>query len=387
MTGYARFKMLLLFKLRQRRARLVVTFWCALLTRHEVEAYLSTVHLGRTLKWFERLEVLGLAPAELRSPGAQMDEHRSADARRPEVVERDDPPTTTGAHPSWAGEHEPADRSESTSAESSSHDAAVETRPGDDVGSLEPPPQDIGIVVDEVVSHAVERPQDTPPARNTTSSSEAGIPADELDRAAAMASEDGGKSCSQPSDDDAVTDAPHASDIAQESVMFPSEIGSVFDTEVFEDAASNSGEAASHLVPPAELQADAGRVKPVKEADSEYEAINQILSRREAQDSAVREASARATATLPASQQACVQELKEFAFGGGDGLTEEDVSALGTVAICGDVDGLMLAFLRHSKFDVGKAKESIRRCCAWRRETQVLVYCSSQNAAVVELAL
>lgn len=48
------------------------------------------------------------------------------------------------------------------------------------------------------------------------------------------------------------------------------------------------------------------------------------------------------------------------------------MEALNTVAICGDRDGVVLAFLRHSKFDVRKAKESMRRCCAWRKENEVL---------------
>lgn len=56
---------------------------------------------------------------------------------------------------------------------------------------------------------------------------------------------------------------------------------------------------------------------------------------------------------------------------GEEGLSQEDVAALETVAICGDRDGVVLAFLRHSKFDVRKAKESMRRCCAWRRENEV----------------
>ncbi|CAN0143301.1 unnamed protein product, partial [Ectocarpus sp. 12 AP-2014] len=54
----------------------------------------------------------------------------------------------------------------------------------------------------------------------------------------------------------------------------------------------------------------------------------------------------------------------------GAGLSEEEVEALNTVAICGDRDGVVLAFLRHSKFDVRKAKESMRRCCAWRKENE-----------------
>ena len=66
----------------------------------------------------------------------------------------------------------------------------------------------------------------------------------------------------------------------------------------------------------------------------------------------------------------CFEEVEEFAFGGGGGLTDKDVCALDTMAICGDRVGVVLAFLRRAKFDVREAKESIRRCCAWRRKTE-----------------
>ena len=57
------------------------------------------------------------------------------------------------------------------------------------------------------------------------------------------------------------------------------------------------------------------------------------------------------------------------------------MAALETVAICGDRDGVVLAFLRHSKFDVRKAKESMRRCCAWRRENEVRSCCRIYNSS------
>ncbi|CAM9245376.1 unnamed protein product [Ectocarpus fasciculatus] len=108
----------------------------------------------------------------------------------------------------------------------------------------------------------------------------------------------------------------------------------------------------------------------------EAAAIREILGLRSDQDREVQVAAARAVEALPPTQRECFEDVKAFAFGGaiegkeGAGLSEEEVEALNTVAICGDRDGVVLAFLRHSKFDVRKAKESMRRCCAWRRENE-----------------
>ena len=111
-----------------------------------------------------------------------------------------------------------------------------------------------------------------------------------------------------------------------------------------------------------------------EEEGEEAAAIRELLSRRDALDLKVQEAAALAVGDLPAAQREPFDEVKAFAFGGaGRELSEEDVRALDAVAICGDRDGVVLAFLRHAKFDVPKAKESIRRCCAWRRENEVNV--------------
>ncbi|CAN0028165.1 unnamed protein product, partial [Ascophyllum nodosum] len=99
-------------------------------------------------------------------------------------------------------------------------------------------------------------------------------------------------------------------------------------------------------------------------------ATQELLRARSAQDRRVQEAAARAASELPATMRECFEEIEEFAYGGGGGLTDEDVCALDTMAICGDRVGVVLAFLRRAKFDVREAKESIRRCCAWRRETE-----------------
>ncbi|CAM9660035.1 unnamed protein product [Ectocarpus sp. 4 AP-2014] len=112
--------------------------------------------------------------------------------------------------------------------------------------------------------------------------------------------------------------------------------------------------------------------------DEELEAaaIREILGLRSARDRKVQMEAARAVEALPPTQRECFEDVKAFAFGGviegkeGAGLSEEEVEALNTVAICGDRDGVVLAFLRHSKFDVRKAKESMRRCCAWRKENE-----------------
>ncbi|CAM9380164.1 unnamed protein product [Scytosiphon promiscuus] len=106
--------------------------------------------------------------------------------------------------------------------------------------------------------------------------------------------------------------------------------------------------------------------------EMEAAAIEEILRLRADEDQAVQDAAARAVEALPATQRECFEDVKAFAFGGegAGGLPEEDVAALETVAICGDRAGVVLAFLRHSKFDVRKAKESIQRCCAWRKENR-----------------
>ncbi|CBJ30377.1 conserved unknown protein [Ectocarpus siliculosus] len=112
------------------------------------------------------------------------------------------------------------------------------------------------------------------------------------------------------------------------------------------------------------------------EEELEAAAIREILGLRSAQDRKVQVAATRAVEALPPTQRECFEDVKAFAFGGaiegkeGAGLSEEEVEALNTVAICGDRDGVVLAFLRHSKFDVRKAKESMRRCCAWRKENE-----------------
>lgn len=102
------------------------------------------------------------------------------------------------------------------------------------------------------------------------------------------------------------------------------------------------------------------------------EATQELLRLWEAQDLKVREAAARAAEGLPVTQRECYEELETFAFGsGGGGLSEEDAGTLDAMAICGDRTGLVLAFLRQSKFDVQRAKEAMRRCCAWRRGVEV----------------
>ncbi|CAM9788796.1 unnamed protein product, partial [Laminaria digitata] len=121
-----------------------------------------------------------------------------------------------------------------------------------------------------------------------------------------------------------------------------------------------------------------------EEEGEEAAAIRELLNRRDALDLKVQEAAALAVDDLPTAQRESFDVVKAFAFGapgGGagdaekeEGLSEEDVLALDTVAICGDRDGVVLAFLRHSKFDVPKAKESIRRCCAWRREHEAGIF-------------
>lgn len=90
---------------------------------------------------------------------------------------------------------------------------------------------------------------------------------------------------------------------------------------------------------------------------------------QEAQDLKVREAAAHAAEGLPVTQRECYDDLEAFAFGGG--LSEEDTGTLDAMAICGDRIGLVLAFLRQSRFDIQRAKEAIRRCCTWRRRVEV----------------
>lgn len=129
--------------------------------------------------------------------------------------------------------------------------------------------------------------------------------------------------------------------------------------------------------------------------DIETVATKELLRQRHAQDERVRVAASLAVEQLPANKRERFDELKVFAYGGGTeagteeknnrdsgsdsgeathtGLSAEEVQALETVAICGDHDGVVLAFLRHAKFDVQKAKESMRRCCTWRTETEVII--------------
>lgn len=103
--------------------------------------------------------------------------------------------------------------------------------------------------------------------------------------------------------------------------------------------------------------------------DGFEEATQDLLCVREAQDLKVREAAAHAAEGLPVTQRECYGDLETFAFGGG--LSEEDAGTLDAMAICGDRIGLVLAFLRQSRFDVQRAKEAMRRCCTWRRRVEV----------------
>lgn len=154
--------------------------------------------------------------------------------------------------------------------------------------------------------------------------------------------------------------------------------------EVFTDS-TRQDHAEDHVEDPFTEEDEEAETKEVR-----AEAIRELVHIRDTQDKAVQAAAALTVEALPVTQRECFEDVKAFTFGGedhdsrqvqeGERLSEEEARALDTVAICGDKDGVVLAFLRHSKFDVRKAKESMRRCCAWRRETKVRCGCAFDKA-------
>ncbi|CAN0118029.1 unnamed protein product [Discosporangium mesarthrocarpum] len=104
------------------------------------------------------------------------------------------------------------------------------------------------------------------------------------------------------------------------------------------------------------------------------EAARELRARLDAMDAHVCDASADMLEAMEPEERAATEALKEFAFGGWggeEGLTKEEATALNQMAICGDRNGVALAYLRQFNFDVDKAKRSMRRSVKWRQDDQV----------------
>ncbi|KAG5175946.1 hypothetical protein JKP88DRAFT_337025 [Tribonema minus] len=107
----------------------------------------------------------------------------------------------------------------------------------------------------------------------------------------------------------------------------------------------------------------------------------QLRQTEDARDAEVRAGTAALVAALPSQRRAALDALREFAYGGGSSggggsggssaercLPSEDLEALAAVVMCGDTDGMLLSFLRPSKYDLEKAKDLMRAAARWRRD-------------------
>lgn len=394
-------------KLRHARGSLpllVITLTTLLLLGHHVcHGYMSTMHLGRALKAFSSSADQQQLLDDRRLPAStnyRLDGNSGMkDECVDDVVDGVVDGVVAGAHPSWAGVQEEDDGA--AIATSTTHELINRSNEEEDLPSWS---EELTAEEDTAADEAIDRDSPRPQLyQQQQQHKEEGDMAQEGE----LEQEEGrgekqlmAKAATSLSSVGAVATAAAgtallAKDIAAEQNTHETHAAPVTPTRVdtdFRDFTSGSEEeeeeeevgdtvaAASGIPEVSEVSSlELEELEAARLEDVEIMATRELLHLRDSQDQKVQEAAARAVEALPDKKKACFDEIKAFAFGGGggggqganEGLSEEDVLALDTVAICGDKDGVVLAFLRHSKFDVRKAKESIRRCCAWRRETEV----------------
>lgn len=345
-----------------------------LVQRNGCHAYLSTVHLGRTIK-------------ALRASEADAEDSRGLETEYSFSVINDSKPCRSDSCDSGTEVRSAPLDSHAASREAAGRgtsDPEIESSPVDPTPSTVAPQQTedhINVTAGlQEHDHEADHPGWTDPQ------------ADRLGgRAAAAAAAHGGVdsyACTAVASSSAADDHDPSADPSNLEKLLSSPGQQT--TPAGHLSSSDTREPRAEPVPHSETSPAASRPPGQERADDEAEhdgarspesfAMRELLQRREAQDARVRAAGARVADALPPPQRASFDALAAFAYGseglggddaGGDRLSREDARALDAMAICGDRSGVLLAFLRHAEFDLGRAKESVRRCCAWRRENEV----------------
>ncbi|CAM9665896.1 unnamed protein product [Chrysoparadoxa australica] len=128
-------------------------------------------------------------------------------------------------------------------------------------------------------------------------------------------------------------------------------------------------EEAKEIEAPGGVEAEGLREREIKESSSPHTlALHASLKKKtQEEDALVSRATQELIEGLNEDQREQFDKLKEAAEGQGP----EERKILEGMAICGDMDGVYMAFLRHCKFNSDKAIASMQRALEWRKEYQI----------------